>query len=225
MESGFLLFLMPLAVRHIRHTRTKRGSMATRAVIATIRPASAIPATPRVRHRVGVRVHAGGSAVRRRRGARQRKRSRARCPYRRPSCCRAAIRGAAHFDGAHQPADHRGRRRSRAPGTCCRARRTCICRGSTSVRETRCPPRSKRCGAMTVSTSATPCRQRSPRSRCRSRGCSRAADTRAAARSSAAHCRCAAAFPPLFRPLRANNLESDRFPSRTASARKRLRMY
>ncbi|KGS92332.1 hypothetical protein X963_5334 [Burkholderia pseudomallei MSHR7498] len=63
MESGFLLFLMPLAVRHIRHTRTKRGSMATRAVIATIGPASAIPATPRVRHRVGVRVHAGGSAL------------------------------------------------------------------------------------------------------------------------------------------------------------------
>ncbi|KGC54658.1 hypothetical protein DO65_6130 [Burkholderia pseudomallei] len=52
---------------------------------------------------------------------------------------------------------------------------------------------------MTVSTSATPCRQRSPRSRCRSRGCSRAAaNTRAAARSSAAHCRCAAAFSTAF---------------------------
>lgn len=216
---------MPLAVRHIRHTRTKRGSMATRAVIATIRPASAIPATgaaPRRRARPCGRQR---TIVRRRRGARQRKRSRARCPYRRPSCCRAAIRGAAHFDGAHQPADHRGRRRSRAPGTCCRARRTCICRGSTSARETRCPPRSKRCGAMTVSTSATPCRQRSPRSRCRSRAVL-ARLTRARPRVPAPPIAVAPRlFPPLFRPLRANNLESDRFPSRTASARKRLRMY
>lgn len=218
---------MPLAVRHIRHTRTKRGSMATRAVIATIGPASAIPATPRVRHRVGVRVHAGGSALSFVvDGVRGNANARARCPYRRPSCCRAAIRGAAHFDGAHQPADHRGRRRSRAPGTCCRARRTCICRGSTSARETRCPPRSKRCGAMTVSTSATPCRQRSPRSRCRSRAVLARRLTRARPRVPAPPIAVAPRlFPSLFRPLRANNLESDRFPSRTASARKRLRMY